>query len=626
MPLPKQLQTGTEGERFFGFTAEVRKAIDVEKRTVEIAFSSETPVDRGWGVEILDHKPSSIRLDRLRSGGPYLVEHNPSDLAGVIESVQIGADKVGRAVVRFGKSARADEILQDTIDGIRPNVSVRYRIYNAVLESEKDGVGIYRVTDWEPFEISSVTIPADIKTGVGRSAAPANLPGENTVSEATTTAPAVVPAAPAPAAPHIDIGAHQRSGAEGERKRVADIISTVEAYTGKVDLSKLGSDAVRSGMTVDEFRSKALEVMATAPKPTAEIGLTPKETQRYSIIRALNVLANPGDARAREAGKFELECSIAAAQRSNKTAQGLMVPFEVLQRDLTVGTAADGGNLVATNLLTGSFIDLLRNAMVINTLGTKMLTGLVGNIAIPKQSGAGTAYWVAESGAPTESKQAIAQVAMSPKTVGAFTDISRKLLLQSSIDVEQFVQADLATVLGLAIQSVAIAGGGSNEPSGILDTAGIGDVAGGTNGLAPTWLNMIALESDVSVANADVGTMAYLTNAKVRGVLKGTQKFASTNGAPVWSDGNTPLNGYRAAVSNAVPSNLDKGTSTGVCSAIIFGNFADLIIGMWGGLDLTVDPYSQSTSGTVRVVALQDVDVAVRHAESFSAMLDALTA
>jgi hypothetical protein len=150
-------------------------------------------------------------------------------------------------------------------------------------------------------------------------------------------------------------------------------------------------------------------------------------------------------------------------------------------------------------------------------------------------------------------------------------------------------------------------------------------VVGGTNGLAPTWQNMIDLETAIATANADVNSMAYLTNAKVRGKLKSTQKFSSTNGAPVWDGGNTPINGYRAAVTNAVPSNLTKGSSTSVASAILFGNFADLVIGMWGSLDLMVDPYTGSTAGTVRVVTLQDVDVAIRNVESFATMVDALT-
>jgi HK97 family phage major capsid protein len=214
---------------------------------------------------------------------------------------------------------------------------------------------------------------------------------------------------------------------------------------------------------------------------------------------------------------------------------------------------------------------------------------------------------------------------MTPKTVGMFTDYSRKTLLQTTPAIEALVRADLANGIAVEIDRAALHGSASGgQPRGIALTSGIGSVAGGTNGLAPTWDHIVQLEEQVAVANADVGSLAYLTNAKVRSKLLRTQQFASTNGQAVWSDNNT-LRGYRAAVSNNVSSALTKGTSNGVCSAIFFGNWADLLVGMWGGLDLILDQSALATSGGRRLVALQDVDVAVRRAVSFSAMLDALT-
>jgi len=228
----------------------------------------------------------------------------------------------------------------------------------------------------------------------------------------------------------------------------------------------------------------------------------------------------------------------------------------------------------------------------------------------------------------TESQPAFDQVSLTPNTVGGFTDYTRKMLLQSTPDIEFLVRSDLATTVATEIDRVAINGSGTGaEPTGILNTSGIGSVAGGTNGAAPTWANIVDLESAVANSNADVAALGYLTNSKVRGKLKQTEKASST-GQFVWG-GDTAepglglLNGYQAGVSNNVPSNLSKGTGTNL-SAIIFGNFADLLIGQWGILDLLVDPYTFSSTGTVRVVALQDVDVSVRHAESFAAMLDAI--
>jgi HK97 family phage major capsid protein len=393
------------------------------------------------------------------------------------------------------------------------------------------------------------------------------------------------PAAPA-AAPKIEV--------IEQRNHAVEIGKIAATMPGGADLALR---SIQAGHTVEQFQAEAIRALASKPLPTADIGMSAKEAKEFSVVRAIHALANPQDQSAQRAAAFEFEASNEVGKKMGKSARGFFVPTDVQKRDLVVGTASAGGNLVATELLSGSFIDLLRNAMVIDRMGVRMMTGLVGQIAIPKQTGAATAYWVAENSAPTESQQTIGQVTMSPKTVGAFTDISRKLTLQSSISVEQMVNQDLATVLGLAIQQAAINGtGASNQPSGLL-TLITPSVIGGTNGLAPNWGHIVGLETNVSVGNADMGTLGYLTNTKVRGRLKTTEKFTGTSGMPVYADGSEPLNGYRAGITNAVPSNLVKGSSGANCSAIIFGNFADLMIGMWGTTDLIRDPYANSTTG-----------------------------
>lgn len=641
--LPAKLQGHVKQAR--GFLVE-RAAIDEAARTAKLAFASETPYERYWGVEILDCTAPAMRQGRLRSGANLLCDHDMRDVVGVVESVEIGADRVARAVVRFGKSARAEEVWRDVVDGIRRNVSVGYMIHKAQLVESVDGLDTYRVTDWEPFEVSLVSVPADATVGVGRSVDPANAaqrgvsvsveieieadtatdPEEGEAADPEDLAMQAISDTPPSmgATPSQTEKGHAVSDVQvvAERNHAAEISKIAATIPGGADMAL---SAIQRGLTVEQFQGEVLVKMASKPLPTADIGMTDKEVRSYSVVRAINALANPQDAAIQRAAAFERECSDAASKKMGKASRGLFVPYDVQKRDLVVGTPTAGGNLVATDLLAGSFIDLLRNAMVIQGMGTRMLSGLQGNVAIPKQTGAATAFWVAENSAPTESQQTVGQVTMTPKTVGAFTDIGRRLLVQSSIDVEQMVNTDLATVLGLAIQQAAISGtGASNQPSGLL-TLITPSVVGGTNGLAPTWQNMIDLETNVAVGNAAIGSLGYLTNVKVRGKLKSTQKFSGTNGMPVWDNGDTPINGYQVGVTNAVPSNLTKGTSLGVCSAIIFGNFADLMIGMWGGLDLMVDPYTGSTAGTVRVVALQDVDVAVRNVESFATMVDALT-
>lgn len=574
-----------------------------DDRTIEFPFSSEEPVARWFGDEILSHEKNAADLGRLNDGAPLLFNHNMDDYIGVVEKSWIGDDKRAYARVRFANHARADQIMQDVKDGILRNVSFAYEVRKYVEDTRTK---TYTGTDWMAYEVSFVTVPADQTVGVGRALI------EEKVSEAEQ--PSDIPNAAAAAksvkgmtmteATTVDVSVVATQAAEAERMRIAGINSLGEKFAQK-DLAR---QLVEGGKSLDEARAIVLERIGTI-KPVAQsegdIGMTQKEVKSYSFMRAINALANPGDRAAYEAAGFEREVSEAAAKAAGKTARGIFVPGEILRakRDLNVTTATAGGNIVATDLMADAFIDLLRNKSVVQRAGATVMNGLVGNIAIPKQTGAATAYWVAESGSPTESQQTIGQVAMTPKTVGAFTDFSRRLILQSSIDVENMVRNDLAQVIALAIDSAALYGtAADNQPRGLKNVVGINtkDFAAAT----PTFAELIAMESEVASDNADIGNMRYLVNAALRGALKSSEKF-STTGQTVWEPGNT-VNGYATEVSNQLAS-----------GDVFFGNFADLILGFWSGLDLMVDPYAGSTSGTVRVVALQDVDIAVRNAVSF---------
>lgn len=514
-------------------------------------------------------------------------------------------------------------------------------------------VPVFEVDDWEPYEVSWVAIPFDPTVGADRSlAAEAATPKESPMGDTTTAAPAAPSTAQQP-----DIRVIESQAQRAERDRAKQI----RAMGQELQLTAEAEHAIEAGTSVEAFCRVVADKMVERGKltPTTaapELGLSKKEKQRYSLTRLMYALLEPNDASAQREASFEIGLSVEARKlqpidETNENAKarlaGYRVPFDILtdsvtesrsaaeeavrmlarimaKRDLNVGTSTAGGNLVATDLLASSFIDLLRNRMKLAQLGATMLDGLVGNLAIPSQSAGASTYWVTEGTAVTESEAAFGQVALTPKTVGMFTDYTRRAMLQTTPSVEALVRADLAAGIGVEIDRAGIAGSGSSgQPRGIINQSGIGAVAGGTNGAAPTYANMVALEEAVAIANADVGSMAYLTNAKMRAQLRLTQVFASTNGAPVWASDNTVL-GYRAEVSNNAPSNLTKGTSSGVCSAIIFGNFSDLLIGMWSGLDLVLDPYALATSGGRRIVALQDVDTAVRRAASFAAMLDAL--
>ena len=345
-----------------------------------------------------------------------------------------------------------------------------------------------------------------------------------------------------------------------------------------------------------------------------------KELERFSFAKFI-----------REAGQKNLsgfEKEMAEEAKREAGAAGVSVgetaiPYVLLanKRAATgqnAGTAADGGNLVGTET---SYVEALRKRLFLTELGAVSLTGLQGNLDIVLGSKF-SASWLGETDSVTASKLSFSKTTLKPHRLAILGAYSNQLLKQASLDVEALIQSELVAAHAEALNEAAINGSGEdNEPTGVLNLDGIGDVAGATNGAALTFANLVALETAVSSKDADFGRMAYLTNSKVVGQMKTTEKSAGT--ARYLLENGT-ANGYRVAVSNIVPSDLTKGTSSGKCSALLFGNWSDLLVCWWGGLDLLVDPYTLADKDEVRVVARAFHDVGVRHAESFAAIKDIL--
>lgn len=601
-------------ERVFRTATFERASMVAGDRRVTLAFSSEMPVVRAFGVEVLDHSAGAINDSFIGSGrAPLLVDHEMTDQVGVVEQIELGADRVARARVRFGRSARAEEIYQDVQDGIRANVSVGYVIDEMVLDGERDGREVYRATRWTPLEISIVSIPADASVGVGRAL------------DATTISTTILPKESHKMDNQTPAG---DSGMKAERDRAATILELGSRHNQR----EYAEQAIREGASVESFRGSLLDKVSSKPLATADIGLTEKEAKSFSFARAIHALSNPTDARAQRAAAFEFEASVAAAAKEGRASRGLTVPTDVLfqKRDILTGTGtgtAKGGNLVATDLLAGSFIDVLRAKMVTAQLGATYLTGLQGNVAIPKKTGPSTAAWVAENAAPSESTNvpSFGQVTLSPKTLAGFVDFSRRLMLQSSLDIETLIRNDLASTIAVAMDNAAISGSGTNRPTGVLNTSGIGSVTLGTNGLAPTWQMVVDLVREVEIDNVDATSAGFLTNAQVKSRLARTGRQASgVEGNFILQPPFSDLYGYPLTVSQQVPSNLTKGSGTNL-SAMIFGVWSDLLIGQWSGIDLMVDPYTGSSAATVRVTAFHDCDFAVRYPESFAECNEIIT-
>lgn len=677
-----------------------RGIVDPDTRTAELAFSSEAPVDMWFGTEVLSHAPGAMRTGVRQQTMPLLFNHDMDDLLGVVESISVDKDRVGRALVRFGKDERGDWAMQQVNDGVLVNVSFMYRVFKWLEDTEADTL---TATDWEPYEISLVTVPADPNVGVGRSAQPA--PNAVQIEQAARAAGANTPAAAsaqgvtnAPQAQplqtpqandsqpkeqsmrrHIkqDLATDGATGSTaggttleantisnatsnaGQRQAAAPSpvdaamaerqrISEIEALCKRYDLSdELRTGLIQRGATVDQAKLAAADIVMerSRNKPSVDLGgthnpdLSEKEKARYSMIRAINASVSGNW---KEAG-FELECSNEVSKRLGRNPQNekaFFVPTNLTfasRAALTVGTAGSGttgGTMVATNLLAGSFIEVLRNKARVMQLGATILSGLVGNVDIPRQTGQASTYWTTEGTNTTESEPTFDKVSLALKTIGTYSQVTRSMLMQATPDVDMILRADLMAVMALGIDLAALSGSGSSgAPLGIANQSGIGSVVGGTNGAQITIDNIIDLETQVTAANAPEDTLAYLANAKTIGWLK---KAKSTTNQYLWTNSpggqrsGTPgeINGYPVARSNQARSTLTKGSSSGICSEVFFGAWSELLIGEWGVLEIVPNPYDAAVykNGGVLLRALQSIDIGVRHAASFAVMSDALTA
>ena len=575
-----------------------------EGQTVPASLSSEFPYFRLDGWEILSHEPQAIVLDRAAGGLPLLINHEAQRLPiGKAENVRVEGGRL-RADLRFGERQEAQEVLKDIKSGILGPLSVGYEVIDTEgLEEKREGSRQYKVTKWRPLEVSLASIPADYSVGVGRSL---ELQKERNTVETSIHTP-------------------DESGVKVERQRVASIREYAKVQTDIPEhiIDKAidgGWDTMRLARNYMDWKREQVGDYA-APNP--EIGLTQSEANRFSFARAIEAMSSGNW----EKAGFERSASQAVARQLGREPNGVFVPPEVLGRT-TISKSGTGDNIIATHVLANHFIDILRNRSMVIQAGATELPGLVGDVSIPSKTTASTGYWVAENAAITESTPVFSAISMAPNTLGGLTRYSRKMLLQSTPHIEQLLRQDLADTLAAELDRVCIEGSGTGaEPEGILNNSSVTAVALGADGAAPDYDNIVDMVKTVAASSADSGRLAFLTNAAVQAALRKTEKFSST-GDPIWesgSDGEGRLLGYRALVSENVPSDLTKGTGTDL-SGIIFGNFADLLIGRWGALEIVANPYGSNdfSQGITAVRAMLDTDVAVRRAASFSKIVDAV--
>jgi HK97 family phage major capsid protein len=556
-----------------------RDALDVEARTVSLAFSSEQPYERYFGTEVLDHASQSIRLGRLLNGGPLLVDHDPTDHIGVIEEVQIGADRVGRAVVRFGRSERAQEVFQDVQDGIRRHISVGYLVHQ--LQQEKSGdAEIMRAVDWEPLEVSIVSVPADPSVGFGR-AADLEIDTEiRSIETETDTADE----AEIPVAPVVD------SVVEVRDEAVIEVVDNATATTP----SEIEKDTTMS-----------------------QVDLNSTERKQYSYARA--IAAALCRAEGQNVSGFEVEVSQDIERNlppNTRSHGGIYVPLSLSRAAISeslYNTATKGAETVFTE--PGELIDMLRNQSAAVRLGARVMSGLMGPVSFPKQATANTAYWMPENDGTdvTAGNATLGSVTLSPKTLQATTAYSRQLVAQSTLDVESFIRADLAAVHALAWDKAVFHGAGaSNEPDGLYHISGTNSVAMGG---VPTFGKLIDMITEVNKDNALGGNLAFVTTPGMAGKLAQTLVASAAGSDMVWqgqlTEGN--LAGYRAISTNQILATLGGGSEHG----LLFGAFDQCLIGQWGNMEIIVDPYAKKKQGMLEITSFQMCDIAFRHVTAF---------
>jgi len=585
------------------------------ERTLSVSFSSETPVlrrDRKGEpfYEVLSHDPKHADLSLVQGGGAFLDEHMNHRQIGSVQKAWLDTkERKGRATLGFADTPLGNERFELMASGHRRDISFGYSLTRVLSETKAaDGKPVRRFA-WQAFEISSVSVGADhFETGVGRSRQDQIAESKIKImdTENSTTEMVAIERAILHDHPHLD--------------------DQIKAFHARALCEDLDLKAYKRGLIeiIDKNPRRALQRVPVAP---GAIGMEQRDLKNYSIARAIRSIAEN-----KKLEGFELDCHQQCERSSKMSAEGFFVPLDVVmgspeqrslgtgRRDLTAGEFGAGGALVP-ELLQTPIIELLRNRTAVLRLGATRLGGLTGNISVPRQTSPATAKSLPETAAIDQSQPTFDQILMTPHRVGAFTVLSKQLIIQSTPDVEAFVLSDLSNVIALKHDSLALNGQGANdEPMGVLNRQDVGTVAFGATA---TWAKVVAFETALGNANADFGQMAYITTPTVRGAWK-TIAIALTGATtvsanPLWQTGNFNdgtndgvVNGYRACATNQIPNNK-----------VLFGNMNDLVFAMWGGLDLVVNPYTRAKQAEIEITVNTWIDVALRHAQSFCVSTDA---
>ncbi|MEM8828771.1 MAG: phage major capsid protein [Cyanobacteria bacterium P01_G01_bin.19] len=632
-------------------------AIVSDDRTIEISVSSEAPYKRWWYYEILGHTKAEVDLSRMNDGAMSLYNHKRDDYVGIIEKAWLDGNKLYNKI-RFGTHQRAEEIVKAINEKIFRNVSIGYRVDELVLfKKSDDDLNTYKATSWTPFESSFVTVPADATVGVGRQfydLGGIEISGE--VKEITPEWEKLIEEARAD---------ERRKCKSQSRKKLTEVVERVDGLisedktmsdgnTGVIDKDEvlrlerertqcilaagkklgcpeLAEKAIAENMDIRDARIMMYEAIGQKEqKPVAAgikpVGMSNKERRRYSTIKAVGYAA--GLVKADKVG-LELEVSKALQERLGKAPKKIYLDQSELvsyRAPYETGVPAAAGNLIETELLSDRFIEQLFNLSAFLSMGVTYLRDLTGNIEIPRESTYTQGYWVGEKQTIPEEEGTFDKIGLAPHKLAVLTKITFEMLEQSSIDIERLFRSRL--IRGLALEMDRTVGFGSgigSEPLGIVSHPETKSIVLGPNGDALSYAAAVQMQTELADANALTdGSTGYVINARTRGKAQTTLDHDTGGGSWIYqpTSGNMgTMAGYQTRCSNQIPNNLAKGTASNLTAAF-FGDFSNVLLALWSGMDVMANPYSEFSEAIIQVRAMQLADVNLTRGDYFCVATD----
>lgn len=457
------------------FTREIAineiRAVNEDDRTIEIAFSSDATIDRFWYQEILDHNTSSVRMERLNSGrAAVLMDHNHQDQVGVVSGATVDKDGKGRATVRMSRSARGQEIFNDIQDGIRGLVSVGYRIHDAVLERTGDDGDTYRITDWEPYEVSFVSVPADASVGVGRNLTFNNHEESNMKKkvpeapdqERDLNTPPVDERGEDDTATDLETQPTEDSAREMINKQIRNLAGMYKRSVPSAET--LAEQVIGIDGSLDDMKRELRNAFAArkpVPVPAAPAAAERVEMKMVQRTKQLKAFTNTRE-------------GLEDAYRAGMWARATLFGDQNAQRwckdyGVRVMTTADfsAGGAVVPEEMSQAIIDLreqygiARQQCYVHPMGSDSTT-------IPRRKSGVTAYFVGEEDATTASDKSWDQIQLNAREVSALTRISMAYAEDAVIDVADDLAGEMAYAFAVKEDECLFNGDGTSTYGGIF--------------------------------------------------------------------------------------------------------------------------------------------------------------